>query len=105
MKIKRGLKTVGSFVMDVLKVVSPVVVTGMMLNEPSKYRTIIRYSDALKAINNSGMWSDDKVKVITVLPVDMYSDFYKAVIEVINSSMWSEDKAKVIIEMCKKVGS
>ncbi len=105
MTIKKGLKTVGSFVMDVLEIISPVVVTGLFLTKPSMYKPIVKYSDVIVAVNDSGMWSDDKVKVISELPMGQNSEFYKAVIYVIKSSLLPSDKANLILEMYKKVGS
>lgn len=105
MTVKKTMKTIGLFAKDVLEVVSPVVVTGLFLTKPSVYKPIVKYSDVMVAINNSGMWSNDKVKVISVLPMDQNSDFYKAVIEVIDSTMWSNDKVETIVNMCKKVES
>ena len=105
MSIKKTMKTVGLFAKDILEVVSPVVVTGLFLTKPSKYKPGVNYSDAVVAINNSSMWSDDKAEVISVLPMDQNSDFYKAVIGVVESSMWSDDKVETIVNMCKKVES
>lgn len=59
------------------------------------------YDDAVRAIMNSGMWSTDKSKAVTLLKEDKSSEFYKAVIDIVRSSMWSEDKLKTIQSMCK----
>lgn len=105
MTIMKKVKTAGSFIMDVLEVVSPVVVTGLFLTKPSKYKPIVTYSDVIVAITDSGMWSDDRVKLISELPMGQNSEFYKAVIYVTKTSLLPSDKAKLILEMYKKVGS
>lgn len=61
----------------------------------------VGYDDAVRAIMNSGMWSSDKSKAVTLLREDCSSEFYKAVIDIVRSSMWSEDKFKTIQNMCK----
>ena len=87
MTIMKKVKTAGSFIMDVLEVVSPVVVTGLFLTKPSKYKPIVTYSDVIVAITDSGMWSDDRVKLISELPMGQNSEFYKAVIYVTKTSL------------------
>ena len=105
MKVMNGLKTVGSFVVDVLEVVSPVVVTGLLLTKSSKYKPIYAYNDAVSAIMDSSMWSDYKVKAVSALPLYARPVLYEAVIEVSKSSMFSDDKLETILRMCKQEGS
>lgn len=102
MNIKKGLKTVGLFVKDVLEVVSPVVVTGLLLSKPSKYKCIHSYGDAVAAIMNSTMWSDDKNEAVSALPVYATPGFYDAIITIANSTMFSDDKLDSILKICKK---
>lgn len=67
-----------------------------------RYNTgTVKYDDAVRAIMNSSMWSENKSKAVSMLRVDGGSDFYKAIIDVVKSSMWSEDKLKTIEDMCK----
>lgn len=105
MKIMNGLKTAGLFVKDVLEVVSPVIVTGLLLTKPSKYKPIYSYKDAVSAIMDSSMWSDYKVKAVDALPLYGRPVLYEAVIEVAKSSMFSDDKLETILRMCKQEGS
>lgn len=98
----KGLKTVGSFVKDVLEVISPVVVTGLLMSGKYGYKTIVTYNDAVAAVMNSSLWSEDKTKVMTALKPGYSPTIYKAVIEVVKSSMWSGDKVNLILDMCKK---
>ena len=66
-----------------------------------RYNTgTVKYDDAVRAITNSSMWSEDKSKAVAMLGADGGSNFYKAVIDVVKSSMWSEDKLKTIQDMC-----
>ena len=102
MNIVKGLKTVGTFVKDVLEVVSPVVVTGLLLCKTSKYKPIYSYNDAVVAIMESSMWSDDKAKAVSSLPMYAMPVLYEAVIEVVKSSMFSDYKLNTIIKMCKQ---
>lgn len=60
----------------------------------------VKYDDAVRAIMNSHMWSEDKSKAVALLRKDGSSDFYKAIIDVSNSSMWSNDKFETIQNMC-----
>lgn len=105
MTVKQKMKTIGSFAMDVLEVVSPVVVTGLFLTKPSKYKRIVGYNDVIVAISNSSLWSDDKVKLISELPMGQNSEFYKSVIYMTNVSLLPSDKANLILKLYKKVES
>lgn len=62
---------------------------------------VVKYDDAVRAIMNSSMWSEDKSKAVALLRKDGGSGFYKAVVNVVQSSMWSKDKLKTIQDMCK----
>lgn len=63
----------------------------------------VGYSDAVTAIMESNMWSDDKRKAVSMLKRDKDSDFYKAVIAVANNrSTWSSDKVTIIHDLCKE---
>ena len=60
----------------------------------------VKYDDAIRAIMNSRMWSEDKSKAVSLLRKDGSSEFCKAIIDVANSSMWSNDKIETIQNMC-----
>ena len=67
-----------------------------------RYSGNVNYSDAIGLIMDSSMYSSDKHKLITLLPKDKDSDFYKAIIKVIKSNMYSSDKIKTIETMIEK---
>lgn len=102
MNIKNGLKSVGLFVKDVVELVGPVVVGGVLLSKSSKPRTIMSYDDAISIVLQSSMWSEDKAKVASALPMDANPELYGAVISVVKSSMWSNDKMELILKMCNQ---
>lgn len=60
---------------------------------------IVWYDDAVKAILNSNMWSEDKTTAISALKRGKDSAFYSAIIEVAKSSMFSADKLKTILSI------
>ena len=69
----------------------------MLMFAESEGPVCICYSDAIKAITNSTMWSDDKSKAVALVKPCASADYYKAVITVVeNSSIWSTDKVKMI---------
>lgn len=100
MDVKNGLKTVGTFAKDVLEVVSPFVIAGVLLGKPSKPKTVVKYNDVIKVVMGSGLWSEDKAKVVSVLPMDGSPELYEAVIYVVKSALWSKDKVKLILKLC-----
>lgn len=102
MLTKQGLKTVGEFVKDVLEIVSPVVVTGLLITKGSKYKPIYSYNDAVVAIMNSSLWSDYKSKAVAAMPLYAKPELYEAVIGVAKSNMFSDDKLDLILRMCKQ---
>lgn len=51
----------------------------------------VYYSDAIRAINESNLWSNDKKKAIALLNKNGTPDYYKAIIEIVESTMWSND--------------
>lgn len=56
-----------------------------------------RYSDAVGAIMNSGMFSHDKREAVEALDRYESTEYYKAVVQVAkDSSMFSHDKVKMI---------
>lgn len=63
---------------------------------------IANYGEAVNAIMESGMWSDDKQEAISVLKRYETNDFYRAVISIVNSNMWSSDKLEAIKGLCEK---
>ena len=62
----------------------------------------VKYSDAVKVITDSGMFSADKQQALAVLKQNKDADFYKAVIQVVKSNMYSSDKLKTITNLCKE---
>lgn len=51
---------------------------------------------AIKAINDSDMWSSDKCEAISAIKHNYSPDVYYAVISIANSDMWSSDKRDTI---------
>lgn len=60
------------------------------------------YSDAIKAIGNSDMFSSDKQKVMSSIPQDANFQIYSSIIEVVNSDMFSSNKRDTVLKMVDK---
>lgn len=105
--IKKGLFTLGRIAQTGCKVVCFGVLTALSYLSATdvvkvvRYSGVVGYGDAVSAIMESSMWSEDKKKAVAVLKQNQHSDFYKAIIHVAQSSMWSEDKVKTIMDMCE----
>lgn len=56
------------------------------------YEGQINYSDVIKAITDSDMFSHDKNKTISVVKVNGNSEYYKAIKTIIESDMYSDSK-------------
>ena len=54
------------------------------------------YDGVIQAINESDMWSSDKLKAIALIKKDETPDIYSAIISIVNGNMWSSDKLKAI---------
>lgn len=99
---KDGLKTVGTVAKGAFEIVSTILVAGLLVAKASGNKPIVTYNDAMKAVMNSSLWSEDKVKVIDVLKPNYKPELYQAVVEVLESSLWGEDKVDVIVKMCNQ---
>ena len=99
MNIVKGLKTIGSFAVEV---VCPVVVAGFIMCGTSGYKRVYSYNDAVIAIMESSLWSDYKARAVSALPLYARPALYEAVIGVVRSSMFSDDKLNTILKMCKQ---
>ena len=97
-----GMKAVGKLAKGVFEVVSTVLVAGLLVAKASGNKPIVTYNDAMNAVMNSSLWSEDKVKVIDVLKPNYKPELYEAVIGVLESSLWGEDKVEVIVKMCNQ---
>lgn len=62
-----------------------------------------KYDDAIKAINDSDMWSNDKSEAISIIRRDEISEYYNAIISIVDSDMWSKDKLESIKNINKRV--
>lgn len=62
----------------------------------------LKYSDVIKAITESDLWSHDKEHLIKELRTDGDPEFYKSVLAILDSDMWTYEKVKVIMNMNKK---
>ena len=89
-------KTIGHIAGRVLGVFA----VGCLVSNSHKFESTITsygYSQAVKAISESDMFSGDKREAITELKQDGNTEFYKAVIAIANdTSMFSSDKASMI---------
>jgi len=56
----------------------------------------VTYSDAVRAIMDSDMFSSQKIEAVELLKRDSTSDYYKAVICVVNSDMFTSQKIETI---------
>jgi hypothetical protein len=97
-----GLKTVGSVAKGAFEIFSTIVVAGLLVAKATGNKPIVTYNDAMKAVMNSSLWSEDKVKVIDVLKPNYKPELYEAVVGVLESSLWGEDKVDVIVKMCNQ---
>ena len=101
---KNVSNTVESVAKGVLKGVAMLLVVGCLSSKNKKCKTTMdsKYSDAVDAITNSAMFSNDKAMAVSALPTNETIEFYKAVIYVAESSLYSSDKLKSILNMCNQ---
>ena len=97
-----GLKAVGSIAKGAFEIFSTIVVAGLLVAKATGNKPIVTYNDAMKAVMNSSLWSEDKVTVIDALKPNYKPELYLAVVEVLESSLWGEDKVDVIVKMCNQ---
>lgn len=85
--------------------VAAVLVTPYLSKKNTTQQTrcniVATYDDAVMAIMESGMISNDMAKAVMLVPKDGTSALYKAIINVIESSMLSNDKIETIKHICK----
>lgn len=99
--VKKGLSTAMEYIKPVGAIVIPVVVISVADKGVNRIMNKIRYGnvgydDAVRAILNSGMFSDAKQRAIAALKTDGDSEYYRAVIYVVESSMFSDAKVETI---------
>ena len=99
-KIGNVIKTAGGLVLYAAVVMLPYVSTKDTVDK-IRYSGNVKYSDAINAILQGGMYSSDKTKLTAILPKDADSDLYRAVIQVANSDLFSSDKVKMIKDICE----
>ena len=99
---KGVLNYVKSILKDTLGIVVPIVLSRYVANKTSRSKTNVTYSDVIKAILHSSMFTDDKVKAAAVIPKDASSDVYEVLVDVVNTSMLSNNKLEMILELCEK---
>ena len=95
--MKKGGKVVlycGSIILPYLLNVDKTVVKCTM--------GVVDYEDAIGAIMDSSMWSNDKVKLMDIVKRDGDATYYKSVINIANSRMFSTDKVAAIDKISKK---
>lgn len=103
---KIDLKPIGEFAKGVGKIVSFGALVGLYYKlgdmVAGSGTSIVGYSDAVKAIMNSNMFSGDKSQAVSVLKRYDSSEFYKAIISIANdSSVFSGDKVRMIKQLCE----
>lgn len=64
--------------------------------DTTQFSSNVTYSDTVKVIMNSAMYSTDKNKILELLKKDESTDYYKSIIQVIKSNMYSGDKVMAI---------
>ena len=58
------------------------------------------YSDTVKAILNSNIWSSDKSELISVLKRNLDSDIYSTMIDIAKDNrIWTSDKVELIMHL------
>lgn len=96
--VKKGLR-------NVVSIAAPIFATVMLTDVAKRitsvvgYNGVTGYSDAVKAIMDSNMFSGDKEEAVSVLKRGENSDYYKAVIHIMESRMFSDDKLDLIRKM------
>ena len=105
--IKQITKSIGYVIWSGIKVTVPVILAGMTVAnvQTDNQRVCVmgnaQYSDAVRMIMSSDMFSSDKSKVVSMLPQGQDSQFYLAVIEIAKSDMFSSNKVQSISSMIK----
>ena len=101
------LEGIGNLIIIGAKAAIPIMITSLAGKFSNKigcaieYSGTVTYNDAIKAINDSSMFSSDVQTVISNLETGRDSEFYRSVIYVANSKMFSSDKVKTILNMNK----
>ena len=67
--------------------------------EESRYPSNAEYSDAVKAICNSDMYSSHKTEAIASVKQNQTSEYYKAIIATVISNQFSSHKVETIKKM------
>ena len=67
----------------------------------TNYARIATYSEAVKVIMESSMFSSSKTRAIELLKRDQDSDYYAAVIAIVNSNMFASNKIEAIETISK----
>ena len=96
------------FVKNIFKTIAYIgigVFTGNVIQDNRRPIIIIKgtYDGAIKAINDSDMWSSDKLETISVIKRDETSEYYNAIISIADSDMWSKDKLEAVRNINKGV--
>lgn len=96
------------FVKNIFKTIAYIgigVFTANVIQDNRRPIIIIKgtYDGAVKAINDSGMWSSDKLETISIIKRDETSEYYNAIISIADSDMWSKDKLEAVRNINKGV--
>lgn len=91
-----------TFIIPLLEIAS---VSKLILDTMDDLKTrcnVVTYNDAVNAVLDADMYSDDKVEILVALKENDKPEIYQAVINTVNSVMCSEDKVKIILNMCEE---
>lgn len=102
MSNKNGLETAVKVAKGAFEIVSTILVAGLLVAKASGKKPAVTYNDAVKAVMDSSLWSEDKAMVMEVLKPYYKSELYEAVIGVLESSLWGEDRVNIIVKMCNQ---
>lgn len=94
------------FIVPVLGIVlasrSSVRSVNYITNDVKQLFGVVTYNDAVNAVLDAIMCSDDKTKILAALKPNEKPELYQAVIDTVDAIMCSEDKVKIILNMCEK---
>lgn len=99
--VKQAVKNAGNVLAFTALMIAPYVSVRDIIKK-IRYMRDVTYDDTISEILHSNMWTADKVSIVTSLPKNMNTEFYKSIIAVIESNLYSSDKVRVIEDMCEK---
>lgn len=99
--VKNFAKIIGGFA--ILGLINEIIMDVMDVIPKERIIThATNYSDVVKAVMDSTMWSEDKKKMINIIQTGRGTDYYESVMSVVNSTMWSNDKYELVKSLSDK---